>query len=273
MGSHEQRAQPSETSMRPSMLGQQRAERLGWIIDQLSLAAVAKGQGITPERLRINAEDLVDIPQDALLVAFARARRELDYLPGVSEIRRLAMADEGSKLDAEMRSAWDLTVDFVAKYVSNDVEGNYGPEHGWHGAIVINGKVKRKARYPQLSQRILDVVRRTGGWKQYKLMTEDDLPFQQKRFFEEYKAWAAVEQVMDVSKSLPMPAVMRLATAERGPREDVKQLDQAGSVKPANNNSEPRKHIRKLEHTDEWYAERRAKLKQQAEELSARHKS
>ena len=254
-------------------LGQQRAERLGWIIDQLSLAAVAKGQGITPERLRINAEDLVDIPQDALLVAFAKARRELDYLPGVSEIRRLAMVDEGSKLDAETRSAWDLAVDFVAKYVSNDVEGNYGPEHGWHGTIVINGKVKRKARYPQLPQRILDVVRRTGGWKQYKLMSENDLPFQQKRFFDEYKAWAAVEQAVDVSKSLPRPAVMRLATIKPEPREDVTQVDQTTSVKRPDVNSDQQKDVSESEHNDDWYAERRAKLKQQAEEVSAKRKS
>ena len=76
MGLGKEKALPSETSMQRSTQEIARAERLGWIIDQLLLAAVAKGQVFMPERLRANAEDLVDIPQEALAVAFTRARRE-----------------------------------------------------------------------------------------------------------------------------------------------------------------------------------------------------
>src|SRR5260370_4033210 len=105
MGLGKEKALPSETSMQRSTQEIARAERLGWIIDQLLLAAVAKGQVFLHERLRATAEDLVDIPQDALAAAFSRARRELDYPPGGAEVRRLVLADEGSMLDAEMRSS------------------------------------------------------------------------------------------------------------------------------------------------------------------------
>jgi len=250
-----------------------RAERLGWIIDQLLLAAVAKGQVFTQERLRANAEDLVDIPQDALAMAFTRARRELDYPPGVSEIRRLAMADEGSKLDAEMRSSWDLTIRFADKYVGNDVHGNYGPEHGWYGAQYDReGKVKRPATYPQLEQRVLDVVRRTGGWKQYRCMTEDDQPFQQKRFFEEYRAWAAVEQVVDPSKLLPMPAIKQLLGDEGKQPKSIGQLTQSKLLKVTGEQPTTKQRLPRLERSDEWYSGRRAKLKQMADELLAKRK-
>jgi hypothetical protein len=197
-----------------------RAERLGWIVDQLSLTAVAKGQVFTPERLRINAEDLVDIPQEQLADAFNRARRELDYLPGVAEIRRLAGADEKTRLDAEARAAWDAVIKFVEMYVGCDAEGRYGPEHGTYGAWgpldELTGKPRHPAQYPQLPQRILDVIRRTGGWIQYKRMTDQDMPFQQKRFFEEYTAWTAVELVTDFGRLLAMPGKKELPMPQRG---------------------------------------------------------
>src|SRR5579864_5008278 len=94
----ENRVEQNKLSLQSSMPAPKRAEQLGWIIDQLTLAAVAKGQAYTPERLRINAGDLIDVPQDALTLAFARVRKDLDYLPQVSEIRRFALADEGGRL-------------------------------------------------------------------------------------------------------------------------------------------------------------------------------
>jgi len=272
MGAEEPKAQRSETSMQLSTPGQQRVDRLAWIIDQLSLAAVAKGQVFPPERLRINAEDLIDIPQDALAAAFARARRELDYLPGVAEIRRLAMVDDASRMDAEMRSAWDLTIKFVDKYVSNDVHGEYGPEHGWYGARRDrSGNIVRPATYPQLDQRILDVVRRTGGWKQYKCMTQSDLPFQQKRFFDEYRAWAAVEKNVDSSRMLAMTPVNRLPAAKPKP------VDGLTAPRPESQEHPDRpttlKAMPESQFGNEWYAERRARLKKQAAELLAKRKS
>jgi len=122
-------------------------------------------------------------------------------------------------MEAEARGAWDTVIKFVTKYVGCDGEGHYGPEHGMHGAWgppdQLTGKPKHPARYPQLPQRMLDVVRRTGGWIQYKRMTEEDQPFQQKRFFEEYMAWTAVELVTDVGKLLMMPEQKELPAQDR----------------------------------------------------------
>lgn len=191
--------EPSKTLTSSSMPEKKRAERLGWIIDQLAMAAIAKGQTHTAERLRINAEDLVDIPQEALAAAFAKARRELDYVPQVSELRRLALADEPGKLDAEMRAAWDVLIKFVNKWCRwND---GYWDGEASH---VVSARVEEGA--PQLPQRIVDTVRRTGDWAVYLRMELRDFPFQQKRFFEEYQAWVAVERVLpDLAKMLQLP--------------------------------------------------------------------
>jgi hypothetical protein len=175
---------------------------LGWIIEQLTLTAVAKGQTFSVERLQVNANDLIDIAQDALLVAFNKARRELDYIPGVAEIRRLAGMDEKGSIDAEARAAWEMLELFVRKYVDCDVYGNYGPEHGWY-----------PRNYPLLSERIMGTVKRTGGWRGYKTMTDEQFPFQQRRFFDEYKAFASVQPILDSGRLLVMPERKQLPPA------------------------------------------------------------
>ena len=180
-------------------------------------------------------------------------------------------------VDAEARAKWDILIRFVEKYVSNNVHGEYGPEYGWYGTRYDSqGMAKRPATYPEIEQRVLDVVRRTGGWKQYKCMTEADLPFQQKRFFEEYKAWAAVEKTADESRLLPMRFVRQLPATGGDRMGDIGQPAPNGLTERLNGGSEPqlkRREVAKLQRSDEWYAERRAKLKQQAEEVSAKRKS
>jgi len=73
---------------------------------------------------------------------------------------------------------------FASKWVQSDVEGRY---------MITRGV--RSSEPPRLAQRILDTVRTTGGWRAYKCIANDDFPFQQKRFLEEYEAWTAVEQI------------------------------------------------------------------------------
>lgn len=98
-------------------------------------------------------------------------------------------------VNAEKRLAWETLMHFVRKYVGNDVYGNFGPEYGWHSYD-----------FPELSPRLLDTVRRTGGWSIYARMRDEDLPFVQKRFFEEYAAWTEIQHVAaDPSKVLEMP--------------------------------------------------------------------
>jgi len=227
-----------------------RAEQLGWIIDQLTLAAVAKGQAYTPERLRINAGDLIDVPQDALTLAFARVRKDLDYLPQVSEIRRFALADEGGRLDGEMRAAWDVLIRFVGRYVDCNMYGIFGPEFGWH-----------PRSYPKLSDRILDVVRRTGGWKVYKCMTDADFPFVQKRFFEEYASWVAVEQVASGKLLTERPRLRLIAKSMDIPKTEMQTepTEQQVAIKKV---PEPL--------TEAQLRDRREMLRQQAESWSKR---
>ena len=144
-------------------------------------------------------ESLADLSDDQIRLSIGRAMRELEWFPKPSKLRELAGAEgSATSQDAETRAAWDTATRFCSKFVSNDVHGNYGPEHGWH-----------PHNFPKLSQRILDTVRRTGGWRTYKCMTDEDFPFLQKRFFEEYEAWSAVERV-DPSKLLTETPILRL---------------------------------------------------------------
>ena len=196
-----QQSQPSATLMPPLTPAEQRAERLGWIIDQLSALAVSRGQVYAPERLRINAEDLIDIGQTELEVAFQKSRRELDYLPQVAEIRRLALADEKGNEDAEMRAAWDITIRHASKW------GRWNDERSY--AHIESGA-------PQLPERITDTVRRTGGWQAYLGMNLEAFPFQQKRFFEEYAAWVRTEIAgIELKKLISQPEVKRLVATTR----------------------------------------------------------
>jgi hypothetical protein len=232
--------------MKPSDL-----DHFDWITDQLSIIACAKGQVYNPERLRINASDLLDISRDRLAAAFAKARRELDYLAQVSEIRRLALMDAASQSDGEMRAAWDVLMAFVEKCVGNDVFGNFGPEHGWY-----------PKSFPTLPARILDTVRRTGGWKSYRCMTDGDFPFVQKRFFEEYRAWTAT--------SLQLPALAEGFKAIE--TRDAPSLTDGESVRIAEQSPpaklSPRTKTFCAQSVD--YTERREELKRQADELKSK---
>ena len=151
---------------------------------------------------------------DEIAAALTRCARECKYPVRVPDILQRIPGQEIPQLEAEARHAWDVVQDFTRKYVGNDVYGNYGPDHGWY------------SNFPKLTERILDSVRRSGGWKTYKCATDEDFPFLQKRFFEEYQAWTAVEHVdpskllsemamlqlvaksMDIPKSEPQPAPM-----------------------------------------------------------------
>ncbi len=171
-----------------------------WITDQLQALAISKGMTYEPQRLKINAEDLLDIPQERLAMLFAKARRELDYLPQVPELRRLAHVDESGNVDADMRAAWDLLIKHVAKWGRWNCERDH--------AYLETGA-------PVLPQRIADSVRRTGGWTLYLAMDADSFPFQQKRFFEEYKAWTRTERAaVDLARLLPAADVKQLVAAK-----------------------------------------------------------
>jgi hypothetical protein len=175
----------SNDKLTTSQPAQQSSETLAWLAEALTILAEGLAEPMTPARLKIYIGDLADLERSQLEIAFARARRELKFFPRIAELRELAGQGAIQQADSEVRKAWDVVTKFVDKYVSNDPHGNFGPQFGWY------------SNYPKLSDRILDTVRRTGGWKVYACMTEEDFPFSQKRFFEEYQAWTAVEHVPD----------------------------------------------------------------------------
>jgi hypothetical protein len=81
-----------------------------------------------------------------------------------------------------------------------------------------------------LGDRILDCVRRSGGWKTYKCATDEDFPFLQKRFFEEYQAWTAVERV-DPSKLLnEMPMLHLVAKSMDIPKSELQPAPMARKI-------------------------------------------
>jgi hypothetical protein len=221
------------------------SEILGWLVEQVTILAEAIGEAMTPARLKIYAADLADLDRSQLEMAFARGRRECRFFPKIAELRELAGASPKQSQDAEARKAWDVLQTFVSKYVGNDVHGTYGPVHGWHPKT-----------FPQLSDRILDTVRRSGGWKTYKCMTDEDFPFVQKRFFEEFLAWTAVERV-DLGHMLTaaVPEPKRLS--------DGVKIEQRRENKPTEaRTSKPKPIPQPL--TDAQRRDRREMLRQQA---------
>jgi hypothetical protein len=221
-----------------------------WLIEQLGLLAVRLGETITPERLALYVEDLADLTQDQIERALWRSRRELRFFPKVAELCELAGISHVQQQDAEARTAWDVLTCFVGRYVSNDQFGNYGPEHGWY-----------PNKYAKLTDRILDTVRRTGGWKVYKCMTAEDFPFVQKRFFAEYHAWIAVEQITPSRLLTGVPHLQLVAK----PIEAPCRTAQAQTEQPVAAGFKPKPIPEPM--SEAQIEDRRAMLRQQASSL------
>jgi hypothetical protein len=203
------------------------------------------GEPMTAVRLKIYAADLADLSPSQLQTAFTRARRESQFFPKIAQLRELAGEASKQRQDAECRKAWDTLQTFVRRYVGNDVFDNYGPEHGWYPKT-----------FPHLSDRIVDSVRRSGGWKTYKCMTDEDFPFVQKRFFDEYNAWTAIERV-DAGHMLTAAVlqVKQLAAAKTEHRQQPSRPTFIPKPIP-------------LPMTDAQFRDRREMLRQQAEMLT-----
>lgn len=57
-----------------------------WILAELGKIAVLMGEQVSPERLSLTLDELVDIPPDILRKAFAVARHECKWFPKPAEI-------------------------------------------------------------------------------------------------------------------------------------------------------------------------------------------
>jgi hypothetical protein len=125
---------------------------------------------------------------EAVQAALDRCESECRFPVRLPDIFQRIPGTEAGDGNGEMRAAWDVLVAHVRKWGrwSEDYSGAYFEK----GAPAV------------LSERILDVVRRTGGPAVYLGMTFVDredgkasFPFVQARFFEEYKAWSKVESI------------------------------------------------------------------------------
>lgn len=225
------------------------AERLS----QLGALANVFGAEPTGAVLDMYSQALADLSEEQFSRAITVAIQRLKFFPKPAELRELAGAT-GSAVDrdAESRKAWEVVIAFAAKWVQSDAEGSY----------VISRGV-RSSEPPQLSQQILDTVRRTGGWRVYKCMTNEDLPFVQKRFFEEYAAWVAVEQIVPGKLLTEMPLRQLIAKPMNPPTIAEKKLPQCAM--PA---VRPKAIPEPL--TEAQLRDRREILRQQVESLKTR---
>jgi hypothetical protein len=135
----------------------------------------------------------------AINAALNRCMVECRFPVRLPDILARIPGTEAADVDAEKRCAWEVVEKFVDKWLRwNDDRTSAYIEKG----------------APPISKRVIDCVRRSGGWSLYLRMTDTDFPFAQKRFFEEWEAWTEVDQISrDPSRALVFPELKQLAEA------------------------------------------------------------
>src|SRR5260370_15280773 len=221
---------------------------LSWIYDQLTTLAVAFREQLIEERVEIYARALTDIPQDRLNVAFQRALRELTFFPKVAELRSLAVSSSDDEKNVEANAAWDYVNDYLRKWGVDLL-----PLHS--GGQVITP--------PPLDSRTDYALRRIGGLRALNQVDIDKLPFMRRDFCEAYTL-APVAELM----ALSLPPQF----GEDKLQGNIKQLTEAKSMEHRTQQPGLRKDAPPVQRNGEWYAERRAELKRQADELLAKRK-
>lgn len=161
-------------------LYEQSTEKRGWIVKQLTLIAEAKGAAVTPARLRLNSEDLMDIPAEALQQAFVRVRKELDWYPQVSQIREMALGKPQDNLEAGASKAWDDVQKFLRKW-------------GWNPLPVWSVRA-RDICPPSFDERTERAIRCVGGLKAIEYADEKTFSFMKRDFMAEWIRFEAAEK-------------------------------------------------------------------------------
>jgi len=156
----------------------------------VTATAEVMGTDVSTEALKLWVNALWDLDDGIIQNALLRCCREMRGKNGFPPVLTIAdMLDragvvvESETEDAEWQVAWDVAVRHASKYIITNPEGEYEERRYFGETIVI----------PELPQRIRDTVRRIGGWRAIKCMSNDDFPFVQKRFREAYQAWEAAE--------------------------------------------------------------------------------
>jgi hypothetical protein len=159
----------------------------------VTATAEVMGTELSTPALALFVADLEKLPIESVARGLARCRREIRGRNGfpptltiADVLDRAGVVAESEAKDAEWQVAWDVIVSHASKYIISDPEGGYAERRYFGETIVI----------PELPQRIRDTVRRIGGWRAIKCMSNDDFPFVQKRFRETYQAWEAAESAL-----------------------------------------------------------------------------
>ena len=183
---------------------------------------------MSAETLDLWVYDLAHLPNEVIAHALARVRREIKGRDGFKPVwalcdvlDRAGVVNTAAVEDAEARVAWDAVLDFSKKYISKDSEGSFyvkakirrtgevriEPERVTNGLVQIGRRQVCNCRpvhivetigIPDLGPRIIDSLRRIGGWTVIIQMDPTrDQPHVQRRFFEEFRSWQASEAAIN----------------------------------------------------------------------------
>lgn len=135
----------------------------------------------------------------AINAALERCLVECRYPIRLPDILQRIPGTEAADMNADKRRAWDVVEEFASKWLRWNEDRT--------SAYIETGA-------PPISKRVIDCVRRSGGWSLYLRMTDADYPFAQKRFFEEWGAWTDVDRISrDPARALVFPELKQLAEA------------------------------------------------------------
>jgi len=192
-------------------------------------------------------------PPEAIEWAFREWRLQSSFFPAIADIVEListwhgnADREDGQKVQAN--AAWNYVNEYLRKWGADLLP------------LYSNGKITIP---PPLDARTDYALRRIGGLQALNHVELANLPFMYRDFCEAYRLTPVAD------------SMARLLQEQFGGKllGNVKQLGPVKSCEPNTQAFTPTARTPKIERDDKWYAQRRAKLKLQAEELSARRKS
>jgi len=184
------------------------------IAEMVTATVEVMGTELSPPALALFVTDLEKVPIESVAGALARCRREIRGRNGFPPIltiadvlNRAGVVVESEADEAEWQVAWDVAVRHASKHIVSNPEGEYEERHYFGETTSI----------PELPQQIRDTVRRIGGWRAIKCMSNDDFPFVQKRFREAYQAWEAAEFALSRNSLAGIDGFRELMAVKRMP--------------------------------------------------------
>jgi hypothetical protein len=190
------------------------------------------GTELTPEATKIFVHDLASLTDDQIKIGLERTRREVKgkdgfapklILQDVLSRAGVMTEDEVESLDAV--AAWDEAERIVARFGWHDSSGEvvlrrrvgplyedctrcqgkgftvgmetYKDERGRESEHQVVGycSCREVEEVPEIAPRLLDTVKRIGGWTALKNISSTRFPFTRRDFLLEYMRWRKVESL------------------------------------------------------------------------------